>query len=338
MRTTNVNQLLRRVFCWKFAFYELFIPLLRTLGPRRCDAVLRGIGQMLAFVWPGRRARLRNALTRVRAALDLDGPIEELWPDLAGNTARFLARDCTLERCSDVAFFERFDVTGYEHLECAIASGRGVILVGGHLAAYIAGLHWLFRKQIPMRALVQRPRHVARELAARFDDARGPYAQSTMLLRRNLPPNDAIELLIRTRSALREGMALYFCGDIPWPGPNARPGRLLGRDHRFLAIWAELAVLTQAPVFHVFCRHRPGGRFMLELEGVGRVQAGEESDAVADYLKGLEARIATDPAQAVAHLLWPCFLHSSASTHARRARGKQAPRPSRRNAASAPGP
>lgn len=331
-----MNQLLRRVFCWKFAFYELFLPVLRTLGPSRCDAILRRLGQTLTLVWPGRRARLQSALTKVQGALDLDGPVENLWLDLAANTARFLARDYTLDGRSDATLFTRFEVVGCENLERAIAAGGGVILVGSHLGAYIAGMHWLFRKRLPVRALVQRPRHVSRILARLFDRAQGPYAQSEMFLRRNLPPADAIELLIRARAALREGLALYLCGDIPWQGPNGRPGRLLGQERRFLAIWTELAVLTRAPVFHVFCVHLPGGRFRLELEAVGQVHAGEENEAVADYLKGLEARIATDPAQAVAHLLWPCFNHSVADravAHAGQALDMT--RPSRRNEVSA---
>src|SRR5208283_4232686 len=182
IRATNVNRLLRRIFCWKFAFYELFLPLLRTLGPSRSDAVLRRLGQIFTLLWPGRRARLRNSLMKVRDALDLDGTV-----------------------------FERFEVLGYEHLERALAAGVGVILVGSHLGAYIAGLHWLFRKRLPVRALVQRPWHVSRKLSHWFDGAQGPYAQSEMSLRRDLPPADAIELLIRARAALRDGLALYLC-------------------------------------------------------------------------------------------------------------------------------
>ncbi len=334
-----MNQLLRRVFCWKFAFYELFLPLLRTLGPSRSDAVLRRLGQILTLGWPGRRARLRNSLMKVRDALDLDGPVEDLWPDLAANTARFLARDYTLDSRSEATVFARFEVHGYDYLERAIAAGMGVILVGCHLGAYISGLHWLFRKRLPVRALVQRPRHVSRELSRWLDNAQGLYAQSKMSLRRDMSPADAIEHLIRARAALREGLALYLCGDIPWQGSNTRPGRLLGQAQSFLAIWTELAVLTRAPVFHVFCTHLPGGRFRLELEAVGQVHSGEEGEAVADYLKQLEARIATEPTQAVAHLLWPCFHPSSLdSPGASVEQDASMPRPSRRNAAAARGP
>ncbi len=96
-------------------------------------------------------------------------------------------------------------------------------------------------------------------------------------------------------------------GDILWTGPNTCAGSLLGYPQHLLAIWTELAVLTGAPVFLVFCTHQPGGRFALELEAIGRLRPGEEEAAVADYLKQLEARIATCPADAVAHLLWPCY-------------------------------
>ena len=96
-------------------------------------------------------------------------------------------------------------------------------------------------------------------------------------------------------------------GDIPWNGPNTCPGRLLGRPQRLLAIWTELAVLTHSPVFLVFCTHAPGGRFALEIEPLGWLKAGDESIAVADYLRQLESRIANAPADAVAHLIWPCY-------------------------------
>ena len=218
-----MNRLLRRIFCWKFAFYELFLPLLRTLGPRSSDAVLRRLGQILTLVWPGRRARLRNSLMKARDALDLDGSVEDLWPDLAASTARFLARDYTLDCRSDAAVFARFEVLGIEHLERALAAGQGVILVGCHLGAYIAGLHWLFRKRLPVRALVQRPKHVSRELARWFDNAQGPYAQAEMSLRRNLPPAAAAELLCRAgqpfATAWLSTSVATSPGKDPIPGP-----------------------------------------------------------------------------------------------------------------------
>jgi lauroyl/myristoyl acyltransferase len=303
---TLANGGLRQVMSWKFVFYELLLPMLRRLGPAPGDGLLGFLGWVSMLARPSRATRLREALLRARAALDADWPIETTWSRLAANTARFLARDYPLDRQPDEAVLKRFDVRGFERLFTTLNEGHGAILVGSHLGAHIAGLHWLFRRGLPLRLLVQRPRHVSRELNHRFD-AGGIHPQVDMFLRRDLSPAVAIERVFRARAALRDGMAIYLNGDIPWTGPNTYAGRLLGRPQRLLAIWTELAVLTGVPVFFVFCTHLPRGRFALEIEAMGHLRPGEEQTAVADYLKQLEARIATSPADAVAHLVWPCY-------------------------------
>ncbi len=297
---------LRRIWSWKFVFYYLLLPVLRRLGPARGDRILGLLGRLALAIQPRRRARLRAALRRAGAALDADWPLDATWPALAANTARFLARDYPLDRQRDEVVLARFDVRGFARLQSALDGGRGAILVGSHLGAHIAGVHWLYRRGVPLRLLVQRPRHVSRELNRRFDVS-GPHSQTELFLRRDLTPAGAVERLLRARAALRDGLAIYMNGDIPWNGPNTCPGRLLGRSQRLLAIWTELAVLTHAPVFLIFCTHAPGGRFALDIEPIGWLRAGEEPIAVADYLKQLEGRIANSPADAVAHLVWPCY-------------------------------
>jgi lauroyl/myristoyl acyltransferase len=309
-----VNRWLRGIFCWKFHFYELWLPVLRLLGPAWCDAALCGLGRAAVLVRPGRKKTLKRALRRAERALELDTPLEPLWPDLAANTARILARDCPLDLRNDTLVLDRFDVRGREHLERALAAGKGAIVVGSHMGAHIAGLHWLFRSGLPVRAVVQRPRHISRELGRRFDAAEGAHRQADLFLHRDLSPQAAIERMVRARAALRDGMAVYLCGDIPWQGANTRAGRLLGYRRRFLTIWTDLAVLTRAPVFYLFCTHLHGGRLSLELEAVGRVHRGEEDDALADYLKQLEARIATHTTQAVPYLLWTSYDPAAAGS------------------------
>jgi phosphatidylinositol dimannoside acyltransferase len=297
---------MRRILSWKFVFYEVLLPVLRGIGPRRGDAILGFLGWLAMVVRPGRGRKLSTALERACVALDADWSIETTWAALAANTARFVARDYLLDCQTDADVLSRFDVRGYERLRATLSEGRGAILVGSHLGAHIAGVHWCFRRGLPLRLLVQRPRHVSTELNRRFD-AGGIHPQVEMFLRRDLSPAVAVERVFRARSALRDGLAIYLNGDIPWSGPNTCPGRLLGRPQRLLAIWTELAVLTGTPVFFVFCTHLPAGRFALEIEAMGHLRPGEEETAVADYLKQLEARIASSPADAVAHLVWPCY-------------------------------
>lgn len=320
-RRFRMKQLRRlgRVVSWKFAFYGLLLPVVRALGPARGDAVLGFLGWLVTVLRLGRRRRLCSSLARAQTALDTDWSIAVTWPALAANTARYLARDYMLDRQTDQAVRDRFDVRGHERLRATLADGRGAILVGSHLGGHIAAVHWLFRSGLPLRLLVQRPRHVSRDLNRQFD-AGGPHPQAELFLRRDLSPAVAVERVFRARATLRDGLAIYLNGDIPWAGPNTCPGVLLGRPRDFLAIWTELAVLTGAPVFFVFCTHRPGGRFAIEIEPVGHLHLGEEVNAVADYLKQLEARIASNPADAVAYLTWPCYQSPAEPAHLPRRR------------------
>jgi lauroyl/myristoyl acyltransferase len=315
-----VKRTLRQIWSWKFVFYDLLLPLLRDLGPARGDAILSLLGYLVTAISPNRKQQFREALERASDALEAEWPIETTWPALAAGAARFLARDYPLDGLSDQVVLDRFEVRGYDRLRATMSDGRGAILVGSHLGAHIAGVHWLFRRGVPLRLLVQRPRHISKELNRRFD-ADGPHPQAALFLRRDLSPAVAIERIFRARAALRDGLAIYMNGDIPWSGPNTCPGSLLGRPQNLLAIWTELAILTGAPVFLVFCIHKPGGRFSLEIEEIGRLRPGEEETAVADYLKQLEARIATSPAEAIAHLLWPCYQSPPSSTPVRRRKG-----------------
>ena len=327
----------RRAASWKFVFYELMLPALRRLGPAPADAALAILGRLAAILIPRRKTRLIGALRRAREALELVEPVERRWAELAANSARFLARDYLLDVPSDGATLERFEVAGEGELRQAIAAGRGAILVGAHHAAHIAGLHWLFRSGLRVRALVQRPPHISQTLAKLFDTADSPIAQADLFLKRELTAAQSVERLVSARCVLRHGMALYLNGDIPWTGCNTRPGQLLGRNDEFLALWPDLAVLTGAPVFYVFCTHLPRGRYRLELEVVGTIALGTEQAAVQRFFRSLEARIGADPTQAVAHLLWPCY----AGPDPRKRRSQPSrdladpQRPSRRNSEAA---
>ncbi|MDR3636820.1 MAG: hypothetical protein P4L84_23650 [Isosphaeraceae bacterium] len=317
---------LRHLLSWKGLFYGALLPALRQLGPARGDALL-GLCGRFATLWPPRGRAVARGLSRARTALDIIGDDSTLRPRLAANAWRFLARDCGLQGLDDDALFGLFDVQGVEALESALAEGHGALLVGSHLGAHLAGLHWLYRRGLPLRLLVQRPKHISAELNRRFDEE-GPHPQAGFFLRRDLPPGQCVERLLRARAALRAGLPVYLNGDIPWGGPNTRAGRFLGQNRRFLSVWTDLSVLTRTPVFLVFCTHQPGGRYDLTIEPLGTLPAGGENVAVACYLKRLEAAITARPDDAPAHLLWPCYgPPATAATAA-------APRPSRRVAAA----
>ncbi|WP_068420311.1 lysophospholipid acyltransferase family protein [Planctomyces sp. SH-PL62] len=297
-----VKHISRRIFTWKFYFYELLLPSLGALAPARADAIVRAMGRASTIFRPGRRALLKAAMAR---AGSLTGR-EADWTALAESAARFTARDYPLDGVDDSEALARFDVVGFEAVREALDQSRGAILVGSHFGAHIAGMHWLFRRGLPVRALVQRPKHVSRVLNRRFDADDVPYPQIEFFLKRDLTTAAAVERMMQARSALRDGMAIYLNGDIVWEGSNTRTCRLLGRDHEFLAVWAELACLTRAPVFFAFCRHLRGGRFGLEFKALDLAERHPEL-ALAAYLAEVEAQVAADPSEAVAYLTWPCY-------------------------------
>jgi phosphatidylinositol dimannoside acyltransferase len=297
----------RHFLSWKPLYYDALLPALRAIGPARGDAILGLIGWLISFAWPPRRRALEAALDRIRQALGAEWHRDEARRALEGNVCRFLARDCPLDGASDDAFFARFDVKGIENLEDALARGRGVILVGSHLGGHLSAPHWLYRRGIGLRMLIQRPAHVSRLLNNKFDIETGPHPQAGFFLRRRLTPDEASKRVFRTRAALRDGLVVYLKGDVPWSGPNTRPGRLLGQEQTFQSLWAEFAALFRAPVVPVFCTHLPGGRYELTFDPTFTVARGGEGEAVHRYLCRLESEIASHPSDAVAHLLWPCY-------------------------------
>lgn len=296
----------RHLLSWKALFYEALLPLLRRLGPMRGDAILGALGRAVSVFQPNRRRQIAASLARANEALGAGWDVPATARALAANIPRYLARDYPLDVADDADALARFDVSGARHLDDALAGGRGVILVGSHLGAHVAGLHWLYRRGVPLRLLVQRPGHVSNTLKHRFDRG-GPHPQPKLFLRRGLATGDAAERLLRAHSALRDGLAVYLNGDIPWPGPNARPGHLLGQARAFLSVWADLAVLARAPALFLTCTHAPRGRYSLEISPPLDLRPGDEPEAVASYLARLESAIRDHPADAVAHLTWPCF-------------------------------
>ena len=211
-------------------FYDLLLPASARAGAGAGDAILGLLGRLALAMRPRRRRRTsRGARAGQRGArrglADRD--------DLAGAGgqhgavpgARLPAGPPVRRGGPGPVRRPRLRATSRHD-----ADGRGAILVGSHLGAHIAGVHWLFRRGVPLRLLVQRPRHVSSELNRRFD-ADGPHPQAEMFLRRDLSPAVAVERVFRARAALRDGLAIYLNGDIPWSGPNTCPGLLLGRPH-----------------------------------------------------------------------------------------------------------
>lgn len=304
---------LRHFLSWKSLFYGGILPALRPF-PMLADRILSATGR-IGWAIPHRRKRLVRQFAAISKSLEIPGPTRNDLSRFAANSARFTARDYLLDGLDSDAFDRQFDVIGMDHVTQCLGLGRGVVLLGSHFGAHVVGLHWLTRRDWPLRLLIQRPRHISNRLDQAFNrDAGEPSAQSGFFLRRRMPPIECARRVLRVHTALRRGMAVYLSGDVPWNSRNARPARFLGREQMFLSVWADLAALTGAPVVPMFCAHRPGGRHRITFDAPWTVRPGEEGDAVIRYVRRLEAAIRDDPTDAVAHVTWPCYgpIHEAA--------------------------
>ncbi len=301
---------LRHFLGRKMLFHDALLPLLRTVGPSGCDAALRGLGRIVS-AWPSKASDQARAIESARRALDADWDVAATRRALAANVVRSSARDYPLDIRSTADVLARFDVHGGDRLESALALGRGAIVLGCHLGAYLPGLHWLYRREVPVRLLVQRPGHVSRYVRDHFDRDDGPHPQSGFFLRRRMPAGEGAQTLIRARAALRDGLAVYVCGDVPWPSCHARPGTFLGHSRPFQSAWADLSAITGAPVVPLFCLHKPGGRYDLSFDPSYHP---DPKTAVPRYLERLESLVADHPSEAVAYLTWPCYSEDLVTT------------------------
>jgi lauroyl/myristoyl acyltransferase len=323
----------RQLTSWKGWFYRILLPSLRMLGPEASDRALGAIGRLAHAAWGPRRRVIARAARRAQAVLGARFDARAFRRDLAENVARFAARDVPLEGLDDGPFHARYEVSGDRGLMEVLAAGRGVVVVGAHLGAYIPALHWMIRLGIPLRTLIQKPQHISRTLRRRLETREGFLPQATMHLRRDLSPRLSAERILQARAALRAGMAVYLCGDIPWS--SGRSGTLIGERQRVLSLWADLAAATGASVVPVFGLHRPAGRIRLSFDEPWCVRPGDEANAVARYLSRLGEVIAAEPAQAVAFWTWPGYGKAGASEPAFRPARRPEPRNSRTRAVSA---
>jgi len=256
---------------------------------------------------PGAGGRMLREVVRVDAVLGAGWNVRQVRRQLARTIPRYAARDCLLDGLSDAQAMERFEFSGDAPARELLANGRGVVFVGAHFGAHLPLLNAFHRTGMNVRLLVQRPSHTSRYLQKRFDRDE-PLPQSRFFVRRGLSTCEAAEKILLARGALRSGVGVYINGDILWEGANTRMGSLLGHSRRLLALWADLAILTNSPVVFVRASFSPRGKYRFKFDEPIVVQEGRQQDVFELYLRRLESAIADDPSSSIPYLTWPVFM------------------------------
>jgi len=247
----------------------------------------RGLGRLLARAVPAERSAVRSNLGRVLASAP-PAVIEAKVGETFANFGAFFADLLTLNRRPGAdlrAYVASAD--GEEHLDMALAAGRGVVLLTAHLGNWeLAGRLLALGLARPTWVLVAEEPDPGVE---RF--LRGGAAPVRFVTRRQ--PAAAVTLL----AALRRGELVALQGDraLGTRGDAAAP--FFGVPAAFPLGPFVLARAAGAPLVPAFCVLGPDRRYTIRMLPPLRVGAEGEAAALGAWVEILEAAVRENPEQ-----------------------------------------
>ena len=291
------------------------LPVLKCLPHRVSVGLLGLMGRLDLLVVPKQAALYEDAVAEAGRRLGCDWEPRAMSLALARQTYRWRARDFLLDGRSDARVDSWFKVSGREHLDAAMADGRGVVLLANHFGSHLLTSHWLFRQSYPLRWFSERPRGVSKYMAEMFKTD-GPLGQDRMFISRRSTPADAASSILRASRALGAGMIVKVACDVRWCGSHTASARFLGHDLTFSKTWVTLAAMSGAAVLPVFCRMDDAGIYHLEFQPSYHVPkdapaTGQDAWWVQNALNAVEQQVRHYPEQSNDYFFW-----DQATTHA----------------------
>ena len=132
---------------------RIILPALRALPPKSASRFVAGIGRLEYSLLKGSACATTGRSRQHAHHLGCRWDVPAVGRELAGNQIRWRTRDLLLDGLPDGRVEPLFHVAGREHLDGALAEGRGVILLGNHFGAHLMPAHWLVRQGYPLRLL-----------------------------------------------------------------------------------------------------------------------------------------------------------------------------------------
>ncbi|HEY2158507.1 MAG TPA: lysophospholipid acyltransferase family protein [Isosphaeraceae bacterium] len=284
------------------------LPVLRRLPHRVSVALLGAMGRVDLLVVPKQGAMYEAAVADAGRRLGCDWDAKVVSRKLARQTYRWRARDFLLDGHADRQVARWFKVIGREHLDAAVAQGKGVVLLANHFGSHLLTSHWLFRQGYPLRWFSEKPRNVSKFMARAFATD-GPLGQTKMFISRRSTPADAASSIFRASKALNAGMIVKVACDVRWCGQHTARASFLGHQVTFSKTWVNLAAMTGAAVVPVFCHTEEDGTYQLEFLAPYNVpkdvpRTGQDAWWVQSALNVVEERVRHYPEQSNDYFFW----------------------------------
>jgi lauroyl/myristoyl acyltransferase len=300
-RTIPARRLLRRVGV--LAYWLVVAPLAALLPASLAYRIACWNGDWNFRYWPEKRSEVVRDLRQVLG--------DELSPEEAEHLARDLFRfhfcnviDVMRLRGRAQSLGKLVEIRGREHLEAALAEGKGAILCGAHLGSHIGAFSLLHASGFPLTTIGRWDWKYDASVSSterRFWDL--VYARRVLRHRQRPhiePWPGRIQVAVQAASALRGNEVVAICSDAP-PLHAERPRTIevpfLGRQARLLPGVVTLARLTGAPVLMAFVHRSADYRHqVLEISAPVPME-GETATAFGHCVAAIDAAIRTNPAR-----------------------------------------
>ena len=289
-------------------FLKRILPFIRWLPLTTASGLLSGFGKLEYRLHRPLRKAFLEAVREASEVLECDWDVPRISRELAGNQILWRTRDLLLDGVSDKRADEMFSVSGREHLDAALAQGKGCMVLTSHFGAHMLPAHWLYRQNYPVRLYMERPRNISRFMSRRFD-SEGACRQDKLFISRKGESTDAASSILRATRVLKSGMVLFLAGDVRWSGQMTEQARFLGRTLRFSTTWTHLASMAGSPVVIVYCRIGSDRRYHIEFHPPFQVprdaeQKGQTGYWVQHFMGILEEQIRLHPTNSNDYLFW----------------------------------
>lgn len=274
----------------EYAALRTIATVLRPFGWRsasRVGAAVGGLGW-----WPlGLRAD--RVVRTIRACFPefSEARVREVARESYRGLGRVAIESIVLSRATPAEVLAAFDDSPtFGVLQRAYASGKGVILVAGHLGNWELSAAYIAARGLPIDAIAM---HMANPLSdAFFKRTRERFGMRVLF---------ADESVRAIPKALKAGRGVGFLSDQSAKGLASTMIPFFGRPARTPRGAAVFALRNDLPMIFVAALRRPDGRYTAHFEDVPLVRTGEKEEAIdataLRYTQVLERLVREHPEQ-----------------------------------------
>jgi Kdo2-lipid IVA lauroyltransferase/acyltransferase len=306
--TVPAGALLRRVE--GLAYWLVVAPLAALLPASLAYRVACWRGDWTFRYWPEKRSEMVRALYQV------------LGDELSSEEAERLARDLFRFRSCEVIDVMRLrlrarslgrlvEIRGREHLESALAQGKGAILCTAHFGSHLSVFSLLHASGFPLTTIGRWNWKYETDMSSaqqRFWN----FVHARRVLRHRQRPNiepwpGRVQVAVQVAAALRDNEVVTICSDAaPLHSDRARAVEVpfLGRQVRLLPGVVTLTRLTGAPVLMAFAHRSADYRHQVLEISPPVPMDGDTVTAFGRCVAAMDAAVNTSPAH------WNCWFET----------------------------